>query len=473
MPNYNDKSMVSLYEFFHVLEEEIAQLEATGKYTPEKINEYKTNQLAIQFNSIQYVRRNVSLPDRYPLMDIKESLEVAKALFPCVHEIFNFFMKNTEGKSVATKIDLHFTLAIANYFRNRILRSENADNCSERIVYGVREGLIRSYNIALNAPKKEFIDSQTGIVKSDKVLNRYPKVLYVLQDEVVQKVFKNGSSDKTIDRQGGVNHYSIKAGNKNDAGIIQLYTTASADDLSVAEKKFSYYDWAVMEAVASIYDDAIERNQDNNGEIIVDIKSIHRVLNHGRRMSQEKLQNIADCELTQSLKRLMGNYIKISEPSGNYEGNVLEGTIDFVGGKHCVRIKSEPVLLQFAKQNGRKYYCKFDRDDLNLKDINYNEERIAIYRYLMQRTNEIYGSYKKDDKHKNAIKTNSIPLSNVIKAVYPDIRTQYPGDSYRSKKRDITENVSAILGAMKDKGFIDDYIQNQRGNDLVFELVRK
>ncbi|MCR4687422.1 MAG: hypothetical protein K5659_07615 [Lachnospiraceae bacterium] len=308
--------------------------------------------------------------------------------------------------------------------------------------------------------------------KTEKILNRYPKELYVLQDEVTQQIFKNGSSKGPLNRQGGANQYNIKYDNKKDSGLIILNVNATEEDKIIAEKPFGYYDWAVMEAVISIYVDAVERGLDNNGEILIDIKTIHKVLNHGKRMSQETIKNITDCKLTQSLRKLMGNYIVISEVSGDYEGDMINGELCFARGKHCVRIKSAPVLLEFAKQNERTYYCRFDKDDLKL-EVTWNEERIAIYRYLMQRTNEIFGSYKNDEENKNTKLTNSIPLRNIIKTLYPDFDTKYQGDRDRGKRRDILKNVRTILDAMKLKGFFDDYLELEGKNGIVFKLIRR
>ncbi len=473
MSNYNDKGIISLYEFFFELQTKARIMEESRDFTPEEIKEYKIKQLAIKFMEPQYVSRNVDCPDKYPLLTITEALEGAVDLLPCLEDVYDYLIKNTEGKVVVSKIDLFFSLSIAYYFRNRLFEAGYVNDVFDRLVYITKTALIKVYEIAINAPKEEYTDVKTGIVKGDKILNRHPKFLYLLQDEVVQKVFKNGSLDKPLDRQGGINRFTITKGNKKESGIILLNVTASGDELSIAERRFGYFDWAVMETVASIYDAAIESGQDNNGEILVDIKTIHQVLNHGRRMSQEKRQNIADCELVQSLKRLMGNYIQISEASGNYEGNLIEGELCFKEGKHCLRIKKVPLLLEYAKQNGRNYYCKIGKDELNLSDINYNEERVAIYRYLMQRTNEIFGSYRKDDKHKKEVRTNSIPIVNIIKALYPDFRTEYTGDNARSKKRDITDNVRAVLNAMKAKGYFDDFTEKRNGTDISFKLIRK
>ena len=118
-------------------------------------------------------------------------------------------------------------------------------------------------------------------------------------------------------------------------------------DRATVENYFSYYDWAVMEAVASIYDDAVSRGMDSNGKVIIDIKSVHQVVNFGKRMSSEKQQNLVDSELFKSLQRLMGNYIHINEKSADYDGCLIDGEFGFFEGKHCIIMHKEPVLIEY------------------------------------------------------------------------------------------------------------------------------
>ena len=477
MPNYDEKNEISLYKFFEVLDEDIRQKSLSGELSKDQVEQYRVNQLAKQFMGTQFIYRNVEYPALYPIMNLTEALEAAKMLLPVVEETYHYFMQYTEGKSVVSRIDFHFTLAAANNAMAVLKDKGMVEGIPEGVIVDVREYLTKTYKIAINSPKNEYTNPKTGIINSDKIINRYPEMIYVIQDEVIQRIFKENEGSKKLNRQGGSNSFAIVKGNKKESGIILINTVATGADACIAEGQFTYYDWAVMEAIISFYEDAVNRNQDNNGEILLDLKSIHKLLyhNHTSRMSREMQNNILDSNLVQSIKRLLGNYISISDPSGNYDGVLLDGELDFQNGKHCLRVKSLPILLDYIKNNGRNHFRILKEDEITLGLKKNNDERVAIYRYLVQRTNEIFGTYKKTDKQsgRNNKNTNSIPLSNIIKAVYPDYMVRYPGDKARRKKRDFLNNVIAILDAMKDKDYFDDYKQTPRSTDIIFSLERK
>ena len=66
------------------------------------------------------------------------------------------------------------------------------------------------------------------------------------------------------------------------------------------------------------------------------------------------------------------------------------------------------------------------------------------------------------------------PAENTtLYSVYHDYMVRYPGDNARRKKRDFLNNVIAILDAMKDKDYFDDYKQTPRSTDIIFSLERK
>ncbi len=475
MPNYDEKNEISLYKYFEVLDEDIRQRSLSGELSKDQVEQYRVNQLTKQFMGTQFTYRNVEYPELYPIMNLTEALDAAKMLLPVVEETYRYFMQYTEGKSVVSRIDFHFTLAAANNAMKVLKDKGMVEDIPEGIIVDVREYLTKTYKIAINSPKNEFTNPKTGIINSDKIINRYPEMIYVIQDEVIQRIFKENEGSKKLNRQGGSNSFAIVKGNKKESGIIMINTIATGADACIAEGQFTYYDWAVMETIISFYEDALNRNQDNNGEILLDLKSIHKVLYHTSRMSKEMQNNLLDSNLVQSIKRLLGNYINISDPSGNYDGVLLDGELDFQSGKHCLRVKSLPILLDYIKNNGRNHFRIFKEDEITLGLKKNNDERVAIYRYLVQRTNEIFGTYKKADKQsgKNTKNTNSIPLSNIIKAVYPDYTVRFPGDKARRKKRDFLNNVIAILDAMKDKDYFDDYKQTPRSTDIIFTLERK
>ena len=479
MNYFDENKTLSLYEFFKTVDKQVAAMYLDEKYTEVDVTKFKNTVMALQFHSRQYITRNEKYPVAYPIVNADESMDYAEVLFPILHDVYEYFVSVEEGTTVAKKIDFHFSLSNAVSTKQQVEAAGVEDSIKERIVSGVINSLINVYNIAINQYEEDFTDADTKIINGDKIVDRYPEYLYVLQDEVSQKIFKSGvglKADKDsrykkrkLDRTGNPNIYNIRRGNIITNGQLVVDSRAAQADRATVENYFSYYDWAVMEAVASIYDDAVSRGMDSNGKVIIDIKSVHQVVNFGKRMSSEKQQNLVDSELFKSLQRLMGNYIHINEKSADYDGCLIDGDFGFFEGKHCIILHKEPVLIEYLKNNGRNDLKRYLVSELDLGLSRYNEERIAIYRYLRQRTLEIFGSYKSDDKHKKVKigSSNSIPIQNIIDAVYPDFNTRFKDKG--GKKRDFKKNVQAVIDKMISKHYfeeapnsVDGYVLNRK-----------
>lgn len=297
----------------------------------------------------------------------------------------------------------------------------------------------------------------------ENIIKRYPKKIKIMTDEVTRMVFSNRAEINS--------NISYKIKNKEEYGMLNLIFNEPLNENEQSKIKYSAYDWVVMEAVASFYMFAQEKYL-KNGQLIVDIESIDKFIKRNIK-SRSCKENIWESELVKCINKLLSSHITIIESSGNYEGNLLEGYLDIISEKICLVVK-KPIMLEFADMNGRNYIETLEIDKLKLKGIHFTFENIAIYRFILDRLRIIFGSYFIDEKHINAVNTNSIPLRSIIEAVYPEGIQQYA--DVASKERFIWEHTLNICEAMKkNTNFFLDYKHNEVNSkgDKTIRFLRK
>lgn len=474
MIKYLDETKVtSLKEFFECIDSDERSLISAGKQKVE-IAEFKEKFTAFLFTTGDYINRREQNPEWYPEYSGAECLEQAKLIYPYLLDIYSYLLSCEDGDLLVEKIDTLITVALI----QKALYIADIKGIQENMQDSVRNSVVRAlekiFCICANDKTRELEDVKTGIIKADKILKGQPHFLEIISDEVTQKVFKNArlNGANTLNRNG-MNSFSIKVGKNLETGLIDMRVRDIMDenDREVAEKDFSYFDWSVMEAISSLYSYGIDKHKDNTGMVVLDLKAIDNMVKHGgTRIARGTV--IEKTPLYESIKRLMGNHISISTEQGEFAGNLIEGEFDIVSGKVCLVVNEFPVLYEYAlKTGGRKKVSITALNDLKLENVNYTTEHIGIYRYLIQRVREIYGSYKVDAEHSKAVATNSIPLNNIIEIFYPNLEKDFSDP--RGKRRDIKNNVEKILEGMKGKSFIKNYkIIQREDNSITYELER-
>lgn len=243
--------------------------------------------------------------------------------------------------------------------------------------------------------------------------------------------------------------------------ILRIQPQEETDTIQF-EKDFSYYDWAVMEAVTSLY---------LAGNKVIDLQSIDKVLKHNKksRMTKSKAEQIEKSLLFDSLKRLSGNYIQITAKGTSREGYLIDNDFNIVDGKIYLNVKNIPVLYDYADSINHVLTVK--NEELKI-DLSYTEDTITIFRYLMERVLEIYGTLKTKDlmngKQRLQPKTVNKILSNKIceAILFDDVKDR------ASKERRIRERTENVLEKMKSKGFFFDYKIVGTGSNTYYELKR-
>ena len=442
-----------------------------------EILEFKTRLLALKLASKDYVDRWNERPKFYPDMEGK-NIAFATEIYPFIAGVHSSLSACEDGDFLMEQIDFLSALSVTRMAKEAIDEFGIEDRIVEKVVNSVVHTLESVVETGLNDRTGEYQNPSTGTVATAKILMRYPDRLQSMTDEVTQKIFKNDrDNQKGINnlKRTGVNHYTYTANKKSGSGFFVMSTNIQdANDAVHIEKDFTYFDWAVMEAVATLYQHALDSKAVVNGEILLDIKSIDKMLKHGdSRMTKKKMDTIETSDIYLSIKKLLGNHVMISEDNETYEDDLINGAFVVDSGKVCLHVKRMPVLLEFAQKSSRGYVENVEVGKLKLKSVKYTTEHITIYRYLLQRVKEIYDSYFIDANHLNPTATNSIPLNNLIDALYPDLYNQY-GDPV-GKKRDIQESINKIFKEMIGLGMITGVRSNIRKKDgsLSYELERK
>lgn len=429
----------SVNEFYEQIEKLRKNLKKQGILTTEILEEKKLLLLGLQFTTPLYIEKQEENPEWYPDVD----LDAIKEEMPFIDAVYEHMIHRGNGKEILDKISVTDATILVSDAHKATKRKGIVDSVKERIVGSVIPAIENVTKIAINDTSGVFV-KPSGKYATGDILKRYPNIVKAMTDEVTRSVFSNKVEEQVP------TSFKIQKGNKIEHGMIVLTPNSSLDPSvqTRIEKKFSYYDWAVMEAVASLYEFAKDKKKLKNGKLIVDLESIDKLIKRDIKARSDKA-NILDSELVSSILKLLNNHISISDPSGNYEGDLLEGELDIISGNVCLVI-DEPIMLKYGNANGRNYIDSLDIEKLKLNDIHFTAENIAIYRFMLDRLRVIFGSYFTDTTYVNAVKTNSVPLSSIIDAVYPEGLQGYVDAD--SKKRFIWEHAKNICEAMKDNG---------------------
>lgn len=444
MDYFNNNEDCSVNEFYENVEKLRKNLKKQGILTPEVLEEKKSLLLGLQFTTPLYIEKQEENPDWYP----DANIDTIKEELPFMDAVYEHMIHRGNGKEILDKISVTDATILVSDAHKATKRMGIVDSVKERVVGAVVPAIENVTKIAINDKTGEFV-KPSGKYTTGDILKRYPNIVKAMTDEVTRSVFSNKVEEQVQ------TSYKIQQGNKTEHGMIALMSNSSSDPnvKSRIEKKFSTYDWAVMEAVASLYAFAKDKKKLKNGKLIVDLESIDKLIKRDVKARSDKA-NILDSELISSILKLLNNHISISDPSGNYEGDLLEGELDIISGNVCLVIE-EPIMLKYGNANGRNYIDSLDIEKLKLEGIHFTAENIAIYRFLLDRLRVIFGSYFMDGMHENAVKTNSVPLSSIIEAVYPEGLQEY--SDVDSKRRFIWEHAKNICEAMKDNNnfFLD------------------
>ncbi len=471
MDYFDDEKLCSVNEFYENAKKLKRKLKKSGTFTDEEIEEKKALLLGAQFVSKKYVELMEESPEEYPEIvpaDIMGEMEYIDA----VHD---YMIQHGDGERVLSSYPIVSAAIMVKNTHSEISKA-GIDNCvTERIVHSVVPAIeavtLKAIN---NAP--QFNVTTSKIINAQKVLNNYPDIVKLMTDEATREVFTNKAA------RNQWSSFVVYNGNASDNASLLLSQSVSADPNNkvLIESDFSIYDWAVMEAVATMYAYAEASNKLDNGVVAIDIQSIDKILKRDvlSRMSQETKKNILTSDIVRSLVKLMGNHVQIVDPAGNYEGDFIDAELAFVANRLCLVVKSKPIFFAYADGNGRNHLESIVMDDLklDLKKVGavYSTGTVAIYRYLLGRLKEIFGSYKMDKQHMNPKPNyhNSVPLESIINAVYPEGLGKYK--DIASKKRYILKNIEKVCKAMQDKKtFFKRYelSKNSKG-DIVYIFHR-
>lgn len=445
MDYFNNNADYSVNEFYEQVEKQRKSLMKQGVISPEALEEKKALLLGLQFTTPLYIERQEKNPEWYP--DV--NMDVIQEELPFIDAVYEHMVHRGDGKDILDKISVTDATLLVSDAHKTTKRMGIADCIKERIVGAVVPAIESITKVVINEKTGVFV-KPSGKYDVGAILKRYPNMIKVMTDEVTRRVFANKVEEQVP------TSYEIHIGNKKDHGMVVLTLNRSTDPnmQSRIEKKFSMYDLAVMEAIASLYVFAKDKNKLENGKLIVDLESIDKLLKRDTKARSDK-KNILDSELVDSIVKLLGIHISISDPSGNYEGNLLDGELDIIGGRVCL-VVDKPIMLEFADMNGRNYIDTLDIEKLKLEGVHFSVENIAIYRLLLDRLRIIFGSYFMDGNHMKVDGRNSVPLSSIIEAVYPEGIHEYVDAT--SKERFIWEHTINICEAMRDnKNFFLDF----------------
>lgn len=474
---------ISLSEFFEILNKKRIEMASSGKFSEDEIKEWEDNFFALQFQTKNYLRQHEQYPDLFPEYLNEDAWIPGETIYPAFKELYDYLCGREIGEIALDKVSM-LTVTALTRIAVQAAKDAGFDSHREQLVKAVGDTIENITVIAANDKTDDYEDKETGLVKSGEILKRYPDTIKLMKDRVTQKVFKNETN------KGEVTSYSFMMNERETVEGMILLTVAEQfrnDNRYDGNVVFSYYDWAVMEAVTTLYMYAIGRDEaGKDSRVVIDLKSIDKILKHNKlsRTANADAEKIKETALYDSLRKLRSIQVNIYEGNHEFGGCILDG--DFAKseeGKLCFVLNRRPVLYDYADTVGRNHILEVELDSLyatpghkdNYK-FRYTEEKISIYRYLIERVIEIFGTLKTDDvikdkKHLHPEKTNSIPFTNIFKAIYPDGFSEY--EDPERKKRALRESVEDVLNMMKAKGFFTGYRIKSNGNSETIMLLRE
>lgn len=473
--NYiNEEKFLSIDEFFEKVKPYKEELKRKGM-PDEKIAEQLGLFLFAQFQSNAYIHEQENNAKLYPKYECDDVVDA----YPYVAAINERMSKSSDGVQIAKKVPVYSAVSLVNKAHTEIRAAGVSDNVEARIVAAVTNAIHAIYDVYLNTPQNRGMNSPERLIDVPNLLIGYPEILVMMSDEVTQNVFKNKIEKNTI------NTYAI---NKKSglSGSIVLTSVYEEDNAYIAdiESPFSTYDLAVMEAIITLYVHAESEGKLVNGQILLDIQSIDKLVKYNKetRLPKEIKVKLTESELYRSIMKLRGNHVTISDEAGNYDGALIDA--EFVTrnestgrgevAKTCLCVNACPIIYEFAKNNGRHYYDEVELEKLKLP-TRMTFITTAVYRYVMQRTREIFGTYFMDDRHMEVKKgaKNTILLESVLRAVYPDGLRGHKDES--SAKRTVRDALIKICNYMKGMGYFKnvDYVEDSRGLLSRINITRK
>ena len=295
MDYFDNNADCSVNEFYEQIEKLRKNLKKQGILTPEILEEKKSLLLGLQFTTPLYIEKQEENPELYPDVD----LDAIKEEIPFIDAVYEHMVHRGNGKEILDKISVTDATILVSDAHKATKRMGIVDSVKERIVGAVVPAIENVTKIAINDTSGVFV-KPSGQYATGDILKRYPKLVKTMTDEVTRSVFTNKVEEHVP------TSIKIQNGNKIEHGMIVLTPNSSLDPSvqTRIEKKFSYYDWAVMEAVASLYEFAKDKKKLKNGKLIVDLESIDKLIKRDTKARSDKA-NILDSELVSSILKLL------------------------------------------------------------------------------------------------------------------------------------------------------------------------
>ena len=456
---------------------------SSGKFSEDEIKDWEDYFFALQFQTRNYLKQHEQYPELFPEYLNEDAWIPGETIYPAFKELYDYLCGREIGEIAIEKVSV-LTVAALTRIAVQAAKDAGFERNKERVVEAIGNTVEDITVIAANDKTGDFEDKETGLIKSEEILKRYPDTIKIMKDRVTQKIFKNEVKPDDI------TPYSFKMSKRESVegmvilAVVEQFRDDNRDD---GGAYFSYYDWAVMEAVITLYQYADEKHgADRNGRVVLDLKSIDKILKHNKssRTANTDAKKMNGTPLYDSLRKLRSIRVNISEGNHEFGGCILDGVFaKSDDGKLCFILDRRPVLYDYANSVGRNHILEVGLDSLcatpggnDKYSFRYTEEKISIYRYLIERVIEIFGTLKTDDevdgeKHIYPEKTNSIPFRNIVKAIYPNGLSNYK-DPER-KERAIRGSVDEVLKMMIAKGFFTGYQIKTKGNGESIVLSRE
>lgn len=443
--NYPER-VKSAKEWLAEYEKYIIELKTFHDYSPEQIEEYKNNFFALEI----LAEKNVSARKRYAdnhNTDVEEIME----LRPVVEEIIEMFQQQGDRNRYLEHISILSMEAIIKICQRRLGAVAGA-----KLIPSVVATTDEIFAITENDPSGRFEIDDTGLINVDEITYKYPKTIKIVRDLTTQAVFKK-SMKNGFDENGVLSH---KSKNGKDLVVIR---TDNNQDLKGAEEELSYFDWAVMEAIYSLF---LAENTN------MTLDSISRVMKHSNAKTASGVQkeNWGETQLYKSIQKLCRIYIRISDESCDFheEGNIIDGKLltDHASGKLYLHIDSVPILCKHADKLNHINTYSFDELELHL---NYNDYVISIYRFLIAEILARFGTIKVGEKINGTNRTKKRLNSPILlRKICMDIL----GERNPSKEQTIRKRIPAVLDEMIRLDFISSYKINGSGINTSYDVFR-
>ena len=269
MNYYDDNKLCSVNEFYENAKKLKKELKKTGKATNEEIEQKKALLLGAQFVSKKYIELMEEAPEEYPEVlpaDIMGEMEFIDA----VHD---YMLQHGDGEKVLDSYPLVSAAIMVKKSHTEIVNAGIESDITERIVHSVVPA-IEAVTLKAIKHAPQFNIGTSNVINAQKILRGYPEIVKVMMDEATRTVFTNKAE------RNQWSTFTVHNGNASDTASIllsQSVTAAHANKVLI-ESDFSIYDWAVMEAIVTLYAHAEAENKLDNGAVTLDIKSIDKIV---------------------------------------------------------------------------------------------------------------------------------------------------------------------------------------------------